>query len=155
MSETDFARLKKIMQKFIHRIEIGENNIKIKWPIDRLQYETETMLVKTEDGLKAIANFGSHSLESGAPLLQVVEPNGFVIPRIYSVRWYKNKTDLSTLARMRWISGESTKNLARSFEVGEETIKGYLRAIKGHKELKALGFMDADLKTVLMAISRE
>ncbi len=56
---------------------------------------------------------------------------------------------------MRWISGESTKNLARSFEVGEETIKGYLRAIKGRKELKALGFMDAELQTVLMAISRE
>jgi hypothetical protein len=100
-------------------------------------------------------NFFEAVLKNGAPLLQVVEPNGFVIPRIYSVRWYKNKTDLSTLARMRWISGESTKNLARSFEVGEETIKGYLRAIKGHKELKALGFMDADLKTVLMAISRE
>lgn len=93
--------------------------------------------------------------KNGAPLLQVVEPNGFVIPRIYSVRWYKTKTDLSTLASLRWIDGENTRNLARKFEVAEETIKGYLRLIKEPKKLRALGFIGAELKTVLMAISRE
>lgn len=66
MSGTDFATKKKIMQKFIHRIEIGEDKIKIKWLIDRLHYETETMFIKREDGLKASTNFGSHSLTNGA-----------------------------------------------------------------------------------------
>ena len=59
------------------------------------------------------------------------------------------------LARLRWIEGESTKHLARRFEVEEEPIKGHLRKIKGLQELKALGFVGTELKAVLMAFSRE
>ena len=76
--ESDFAIRKRIMHKFIHRIEIGEDKIKIKWLLDRFHYENETMLIRRNDDLKTkapsqdaafiknTANVGSHSLTNGA-----------------------------------------------------------------------------------------
>lgn len=79
LTETsDFTTRKKILQKFIHRIEIGEDKIKVKWILDRLHYENETMLVKKNIDLKTkapsldgafktfSANVGSQSLTNGA-----------------------------------------------------------------------------------------
>ncbi len=42
----DLGMKKNIMQKFIHRIEIGVDQIKVKWKVDRLHYESETHLLR-------------------------------------------------------------------------------------------------------------
>lgn len=91
----------------------------------------------------------------GAPLLQVEEPNRFIISRFYPVTWYKVKTDFAALARMRWVEGESTQNLARFFQIAEDTIKGYLRQIRQNKTLMGLGLEDGELKAIYQALKKE
>ncbi len=87
------------MQKFIYKIEIGENKIRINWILDRLHYENEAVMIrkcealqqienpsaKTAEGalLKISKNFGSQSLTNGAQdwtrtsiLIKVLPPQG-------------------------------------------------------------------------------
>ncbi|MBK9322662.1 MAG: recombinase family protein [Bdellovibrionaceae bacterium] len=81
----DFNIRRNLLQKFIHRVEIGVDSIKIYWNLDKDFYESD-MCVAVKDfagqelkiknpeknrgfisGLNSSANFGSHSLTIGAP----------------------------------------------------------------------------------------
>jgi hypothetical protein len=91
----------------------------------------------------------------GAPLLQLVELDKFVITRGYPIRYYKVKTDFALLAKKRWISGESITSLAKYFEVHEDTIKGYLRLLKDRKKLLSLGFSEGEIQILYEGINKE
>jgi hypothetical protein len=49
------------------------------------------------------------------PLLQLVEPQLFIITRFYQTHYCKAKTDFVLLANKRWLGGESIKSLAKFF----------------------------------------
>ena len=58
-----------ILQKFIKRIEIGPDSVKIHWNVDKEFYENELSQVKTcgtSNLLKISRNVGSNSLTNGA-----------------------------------------------------------------------------------------
>lgn len=65
----DFNIRRSLLQKFIHRVEIGEEAVKIYWNLDKEHYE---MMLKIKNPEKnrgfstGHANFGSHSLTNGA-----------------------------------------------------------------------------------------
>jgi DNA invertase Pin-like site-specific DNA recombinase len=177
----DFNVKRMILQKFIRRVEIGVESVKIFWNLDKDFYETELKIKEFSpansageassylNGLEgkkkapardgAFKNFstnvGSQSLTYGAPLLQVVEPIKFIITRGYPVRCYKVKTDFALLARKRWIEGASIGELAQLFEVAEETVKGYLRQLKDQEKLKALGILDKEMSAIYKGMAKE
>lgn len=64
----DFNIRRNLLQKFIHRIEIGVDSIKIYWNLDKDFYEQELKIKNSEKirGFIKTANFGSHSLTIGA-----------------------------------------------------------------------------------------
>ncbi len=67
-----------MLQKFVRRVEIGENNVKIYWNVDKAFYfneltiksNTEKSLAEAGDPLfklkKNVRNFGSNSFTNGA-----------------------------------------------------------------------------------------
>lgn len=65
----DFNIRRSLLRKFVHRVEIGLDLIKIYWNLDKDFYEQELKIKKTEKNRGSIknANFGSHSLTNGAP----------------------------------------------------------------------------------------
>jgi len=74
--------------------------------------------------------------KSGGPLLQVVEPQRFIITRGYLSHCCKAKTDFVLLANKHWLGGESIKSLAQFFGLKEQTIKGYLWKLKNEPRFK-------------------
>ena len=74
--------------------------------------------------------------ESGGPLLSLVEPQRFIITRVYLTHYCKAKTDFALLANKRWLGGESIKSLAKFFGLKEQTIKGYLWKLKNEPRFK-------------------
>ena len=64
----DFNIRRCLLQKFIHRVEIGVDSIKIYWNLDKDFYEQELKIKNPEKirGFIKTANFGSHSLTIGA-----------------------------------------------------------------------------------------
>lgn len=64
----DFNIRRSLLQKFIHRVEIGVDSIKIYWNLDKDFYEQELKIKNPEKnrGFIKTANFGSHSLTIGA-----------------------------------------------------------------------------------------
>lgn len=66
---TDPAMKKQIIQKFIKRIEIGVDSIKIHWNLDQGHYERELALRgrSLSDSSKFSGNMSSYSLTIGAP----------------------------------------------------------------------------------------
>ena len=65
----DFNIRRSLLQKFVHRVEIGVDSIKIYWNLDKDFYEQELKIKNPEKnrGFIKTANFGSHSLTIGAP----------------------------------------------------------------------------------------
>lgn len=70
LDNTDFNIKRSILQKFIHRVEIGIDSMKIYWILDQEVFESELKIKKPEARdsgfLKHSANFGSQSLLFGA-----------------------------------------------------------------------------------------
>jgi hypothetical protein len=70
LSENSDMNIRKmILQKFIKRVEIGPDNVKIHWNVDKEFYENELSQVKTcgsSNLLKFSRNVGSNSLTNGA-----------------------------------------------------------------------------------------
>ncbi len=66
----DFNLKRSLLQKFIYRIEIGVESVKIYWNLDQEFFEKELKIKKPEARdsgfLKLSANFGSQSLTNGA-----------------------------------------------------------------------------------------
>lgn len=66
----DFNLKRSLLQKFIYRVEIGVETIKIYWNLDQEFFERELKIKKPEARdsgfLKLSANFGSQSLTNGA-----------------------------------------------------------------------------------------
>ena len=66
----DFNIKRSILQKFIHRVEIGIDSIKIYWNLGQSLFESELKIKKPgarDPGfLNLSANFGSQSLTNGA-----------------------------------------------------------------------------------------
>ncbi|HPI39695.1 MAG TPA: hypothetical protein PLJ21_02755 [Pseudobdellovibrionaceae bacterium] len=56
---------KRMVQKFIKKVEIGIDEVKIHWNLDQEHYEREQVLKKQNPHF--FKNVGSHSLTSGAP----------------------------------------------------------------------------------------
>lgn len=70
LENPDFNIKRNILQKFIHRVEIGVESLKIYWNLDRDNFESELKIKKPgarDPGfLKLSANVGSQSLTNGA-----------------------------------------------------------------------------------------
>ena len=70
LENPDFNIKRNILQKFIHRVEIGVDRLRIFWNLDRDNFESELKIKKPEARdsgfLKHSANFGSQSLTNGA-----------------------------------------------------------------------------------------
>lgn len=66
---TDFNQRRMILQKFVRRVEIGVNEVKIHWLLDKVAYESE-LKIKTPGASRGFYNFsanvGSQSLTIGA-----------------------------------------------------------------------------------------
>ena len=70
-------------------------------------------------------------------------------------RPYKTKTDFTTLAKLKWINGYTNRQLAKTFEVEEETITGYLRKLKKNENLGKLELSEIELDQITNAICGE
>lgn len=79
----DFNIRRSLLQKFIHRVEIGVDSIKIYWNLDKDFYEQELKIKNPEKnrGFIKTANFGSHSLTIGAPSWRSFELRALDIPK--------------------------------------------------------------------------
>jgi len=70
LSENSDMNIRKmILQKFIKRVEIGSDSVKIHWNVDKEFYENELSQAKacgTSNLLKFSRNVGSNSLTNGA-----------------------------------------------------------------------------------------
>ncbi len=70
LSESPDANVKKmILQKFVRRVEIGPDSVKIYWNVDKEFYINEISQAKACDSFKVIhssGNVGSNSLTYGA-----------------------------------------------------------------------------------------
>ena len=107
-------------------------------------------------GLDKIFSHGSsNSLTNGAPLLQVVEHARLTITRSYLFRPYKTKTDFTALAKLKWISGCTNRQLAQTFEVEEETITGYLRKLRKLENLRRLKLSEREIAKIQETICGE
>ncbi len=73
---------------------------------------------------------------SGGTLLQLVEPQRYIITGVYLTHYCKAKTDFVLLANKRWLGGESIKSLANFFGLKEQTVKGYLWKLKNEPRFK-------------------
>ena len=62
----DFNIRRSLLQKFIHRVEIGVDSIKIYWNLDKDFYEQELKIKNPEKIRGSLINFGSHTLTNGA-----------------------------------------------------------------------------------------
>lgn len=66
----DFNLRRGLLQKFIHRVEIGVDSLKIYWNLDQDFFEQELKIKKPEARdsgfLKLSTNVGSQSLTNGA-----------------------------------------------------------------------------------------
>ena len=69
----DFNIRRSLLQKFVHRVELGVDSIKIYWNLDKDYYDLMLKIKNPEKNrgfiscLNSSANFGSHSLTIGAP----------------------------------------------------------------------------------------
>jgi hypothetical protein len=70
LENPDFNIERNILQKFIHRVEIGVESMRIFWNLDQENYESELKIKKPEARdsgfLKHSANVDSQSLTNGA-----------------------------------------------------------------------------------------
>jgi hypothetical protein len=70
LENPDFNIKRNILQKFIHRVEIGVDRLRIFWNLDQENFESEMKIKKPEARdsgfLKHPANSGSQSLTNGA-----------------------------------------------------------------------------------------
>ncbi|MAX66308.1 MAG: hypothetical protein QF441_16230 [Bacteriovoracaceae bacterium] len=92
-------------------------------------------------------------MTKGAPLLQVAEPQclhkigsnkliiqckPWVLRKFYECKWFKEKLDLSKLAKKRWIEGYSNQKLGEFFDLSPITIGQHLRRLKNSNLLDEL-----------------
>lgn len=95
---------------------------------------------------------------SGAPLLQVVEPQSLTkkqykglfveckslnLQKKYNVRWFRAKTDLSLLAIERWVNETSIEKMEEIFGLSHITISQHLRNIKRDNKLTTLSLTES------------
>jgi len=178
----DGALRKKVLQKFVSRVEVGVDKVRIAWNVDRDHYNREIVyggdleknaagnLGQKEStpatagvvpvlGLKKNLNFiwcgSSNSLTNGAPLQRVVELSRLIISRSCRYHWSKSTTNYAMLARLRWIAGHNTKKLAQQFQVTEATVRGYLSMLRHSGKLQKLDLSAIELSAIQNKIKRE
>lgn len=86
LSENSDMNIRKmILQKFIKRVEIGPDSVKIHWNVDKEFFENELSQAKAcgfSNLLKISRNVGSNSLTIGAPIWTSLEPVCSSTPKI-------------------------------------------------------------------------
>ena len=181
--DDDGGLRKKVLQKFVSRVEVGVDKVRIAWNVDRDHYNREIVyggdLEKNASGnlgqkestpatagvvpvlgLKKNLNFiwcgSSNSLTNGASLWPVVEPARLIITRSCPFVWYKIPTDFAMLAKLRWIDGCTTEHLANLFQVEESSIKGYLRDFRRNpKKFLKMEISESELVAIRNGMKEE
>ena len=100
---------------------------------------------------------------NGGPLLQVLEPSilnesrskvlkthfkPLVLKKFYECRWFKEKLDLSKLAKMKWIEGKSTHELARIFNLSTATVRRHLGRLKKSDSIRVLDLSKTEVDLI-------
>jgi len=68
----------------------------------------------------------------------IIQCKPWVLPKFYECKWFKEKLDLSKLAKKRWIEGYSNQKLSEVFDLSRITIGQHLRHLKNSDLLSEL-----------------
>ncbi|MCO5144149.1 MAG: recombinase family protein [Oligoflexia bacterium] len=128
--------LRQLIKKFIHKVEVGTETVKIHWIVDEEHYERELALKRAGSSPKGVGlflfenrtrNFGSQSLTFGARHPKIGEL--LTQNQRYQVQWRRPKMNLAELVKLK-SEGWSHKALAERFMRKEESIEWWFRAFR-------------------------
>ena len=67
-----------------------------------------------------------------------------VSQKFYERKWFREKLDLSKLAKKRWIEGNSNHDLAKMLNLSPITIEKHLRRLKSSDKLAELDLTEIE-----------
>ncbi len=68
----------------------------------------------------------------------IIQCKPWVLQKFYECKWFKEKLDLSKLAKKRWIEDYTNQELAKMFDLSPVTIGQHLRRLKNSNLLSEL-----------------